>query len=129
MSSIKCHLILNITLLIMLLNGTAYSFNSTFTTTTTNKLDENKSTTTSSSIDDENHFVRNLVLSLLCIPIIVATLIGNMLVVLAVIIVRKLHTQDNANNFLIVSLALSDFLVGVLVMPFAFYVEISDENK
>jgi hypothetical protein len=52
-----------------------------------------------------------------------------MLVILAVVIVRKLHTQDNANNYLIVSLAVSDFLVGVLAMPFAVYVEFSEDNK
>ena len=79
--------------------------------------------------ETESKFLRNLILSFICIPIMVSTLIGNMLVILAVVIVRKLHQQDNANNFLIVSLALSDFLVGVLVMPFAFYVEISEENK
>jgi len=79
--------------------------------------------------ETESKLLRNLILSFICIPIIVSTLIGNMLVILAVVIVRKLHQQDNANNFLIVSLALSDFLVGVLVMPFAFYVEISEENK
>jgi hypothetical protein len=57
------------------------------------------------------------------------TLVGNMLVILAVVIVRKLHTQDNANNFLIVSLAVSDFLVGVLAMPFALYAELSYNNE
>ena len=67
--------------------------------------------------------------SFIYIPIIICTIVGNTLVVLAVVIVRKLHTQDNANNFLIVSLALSDFLVGVMVMPFHVYVELSSENK
>ena len=61
--------------------------------------------------------------------IILSCLIGNMLVIIAVVIVKKLHTQDNASNFLIVSLAVSDLLVGVLVMPYAFYVELSDANK
>jgi hypothetical protein len=67
--------------------------------------------------------------SLIFIPITICTIVGNMLVVLAVVIVRKLHTQDNANNFLIVSLAVSDFLVGVMVMPFHVYLELSPENK
>ena len=73
--------------------------------------------------------VSYLFASLIFIPIIICTIVGNMLVVLAVVIVRKLHTQDNANNFLIVSLAVSDFLVGVMVMPFHVYLELSTENK
>lgn len=81
------------------------------------------------SNDTESHLLRNIFLSMIFIPIILSTLIGNMLVILAVVIVRKLHTQDNANNYLIVSLAVSDFLVGVLAMPFAFYTELSQDNK
>ena len=79
--------------------------------------------------DQTNNVVKYLFVSFIYIPIIICTIVGNMLVVLAVVIVRKLHTQDNANNFLIVSLAISDFLVGVLAMPLAVYVELSDENK
>lgn len=79
--------------------------------------------------DPNFSIVRNILLSFVFIPIILSTLIGNMLVILAVVIVRKLHTQDNANNYLIVSLAVSDFLVGVLAMPFAVYVEFSEDNK
>jgi len=73
--------------------------------------------------------VSRFFVSLIFIPITICTIVGNMLVVLAVVIVRKLHTQDNANNFLIVSLAVSDFLVGVMVMPFHVYLEFSPENK
>jgi uncharacterized membrane protein len=89
----------------------------------------NKNETTTDELVEESKFLRNILLAFICLPIMVSTLVGNMLVILAVVIVRKLHTKDNANNFLIVSLACSDFLVGVLVMPFAFYVEISEENK
>lgn len=154
MNSIKCHLILIIyVLLITLQNGTSTnlfvsSFNNNTAELSESDIDFlaltleqqtlsylNKTTTFNaaaapvSTTLSENSLVRKLILSFICVPIIVATLVGNMLVILAVIIVRKLHTQDNANNFLIVSLALSDFLVGILVMPFAFYVEISEENK
>lgn len=47
---------------------------------------------------------------------ILGTIIGNALVCTAVAIVRKLRTPS---NLLIVSLAVSDLLVAVLVMPFA----------
>jgi len=77
----------------------------------------------------QSKIVSFVLVSLFFIPIIICTIVGNMLVVLAVVIVRKLHTQDNANNFLIVSLAVSDFLVGVMVMPFHVYLELSTENK
>jgi hypothetical protein len=82
---------------------------------------------------DEETVVRSLlansIICTVCILIIVLTVIGNSLVVLAVTIVRKLHTEDNANNYLLVSLAVSDFFVGTLVMPFALYVELKVGNK
>ena len=46
----------------------------------------------------------------------IGTILGNILVCTAVAIVRKLQTPS---NLLIVSLAVSDLLVAVLVMPFA----------
>lgn len=39
---------------------------------------------------------------------------GNMLVILSIVITKRLHT---ATNFIILSLAMSDFLVGGLMMP------------
>jgi hypothetical protein len=96
----------------------------------TSKAIINSSNSSSQDKDSKNgKLVPIIIVSLIYVPIILSTLIGNMLVILAVIIVRKLHTQDNANNFLIVSLAVSDFLVGVLVMPLALYVDLSDEHK
>jgi len=56
---------------------------------------------------------------LLVIPAM--TLFGNVLVCLSVIRERALRT---ATNYFIVSLAVADILVAVLVMPLAVYVEV-----
>lgn len=53
------------------------------------------------------------------------TLFGNVLVILAVYRERSLQS---ATNYFIVSLALADLLVAVLVMPFAVYVLVSTVN-
>ncbi|KAL1138337.1 hypothetical protein AAG570_008401 [Ranatra chinensis] len=50
------------------------------------------------------------------------TLFGNVLVILAVYRERSLQS---ATNYFIVSLALADLLVAVVVMPFAVYVLVS----
>ena len=51
-----------------------------------------------------------------CGLIVIGTIVGNILVCTAVAIVRRLRTPS---NLLIVSLAVSDLLVAVLVMPLA----------
>lgn len=89
------------------------------------KYDINKNSTTKPS---ERSVLHKVILWVIFMSIILATLIGNTLVILAVVIVRKLHTQDNANNFLIVSLAVSDLLVGVFAMPFAVYAELNNNE-
>ena len=53
---------------------------------------------------------------------VIATLFGNMLVVLAV---KKEKNLRSVTNYLIVSLALADITVGTMVMPLAVYVEVS----
>lgn len=50
------------------------------------------------------------------ILMILLTIVGNSLVCLAVLLVRKLQQPA---NFLIVSLAVADCLVGLIVMPLA----------
>ena len=62
-----------------------------------------------------------IVVSLVCGTICIGTLVGNFLVILAVCLVKKL--QDRYNS-LIVSLAVSDFLVGLVVMPFSIIQEV-----
>ena len=59
---------------------------------------------------------------LACAMLVVGTVIGNVLVVTAVAVVRRLRTPS---NLLIVSLAISDLLVAVLDMPFAAVYEVN----
>lgn len=56
------------------------------------------------------------VVAAVVLAMIAVTIVGNALVCLAVVLVRKLKQPA---NFLIVSLAIADFLVGLLVMPLA----------
>ncbi|CAJ0585451.1 unnamed protein product, partial [Mesorhabditis spiculigera] len=54
---------------------------------------------------------------------IMATLVGNAMVCLAVLLVRKLRQPA---NLLLVSLAVADFFVGLLVMPLSLYDYVSE---
>jgi len=56
-----------------------------------------------------------------CGLLVVGTVVGNVLVVTAVVVVRRLRTPS---NLLIVSLAISDLLVAILDMPFAAMYEV-----
>lgn len=63
-------------------------------------------------------------LSLLVFPVL--TLFGNVLVILSVARERSLKT---ATNYFIVSLAVADLLVAVVVMPFGVYYLVSNVNN
>lgn len=53
--------------------------------------------------------------------LIIVTIVGNVLVCLSVILVRKLRKPT---NYLLVSLAISDLFVAIFVMPFAVFFEV-----
>lgn len=71
----------------------------------------------------ERHEIHYSQLILLVFPIMAA--FGNLLVILAVYLERSLQS---VTNYFIVSLAFSDLLVGVIVMPFAVYVLVSRKS-
>lgn len=62
-----------------------------------------------------------VLITLTCGLIVIGTVVGNILVCTAVAIVRRLRTPS---NLLIVSLAVSDLLVAVMVMPLATMYEV-----
>uniref|UniRef100_A0A914DTQ3 G-protein coupled receptors family 1 profile domain-containing protein n=1 Tax=Acrobeloides nanus TaxID=290746 RepID=A0A914DTQ3_9BILA len=70
------------------------------------------------------HPISAIILCLFVILLILATLIGNAMVCLAVLMVRKLKQQPA--NLLIVSLAIADFCVGLIVMPIGLVAIIED---
>nr|XP_040563309.1 dopamine receptor 2-like [Lepeophtheirus salmonis] len=55
----------------------------------------------------------------------VATVLGNSLIIVSVLKKRSLHT---ATNYFITSLAIADFLVGLVVMPFSATYEAMDQR-
>lgn len=71
---------------------------------------------------DESPTTRNFwTLVLLVFPVL--TVFGNVLVVLSVWRERSLRT---VTNYFIVSLAIADIMVAILVMPISVFVEVSD---
>lgn len=65
-----------------------------------------------------------IIISIILVSIIIGTVVGNILVCVAVCLVRKLRRPC---NYLLVSLAISDLCVAVLVMPMATFYEIFGE--
>ena len=64
-----------------------------------------------------------IILGVFLILLIVLTLAGNALVVVSVVVYRQLHSVTNA---FVVSLAIADGLVAVLVMPVNFYQQMTN---
>jgi len=80
---------------------------------------DNVSTSTVAAVAQCAVFVQPWALLLLAFPVM--TVFGNVLVCLSVYRERNLRT---ATNFFIVSLAVADVMVAILVMPLAVYVEV-----
>lgn len=72
---------------------------------------------------DERDKVDNNWLALILMIVPCLTLFGNVLVILAVV---REKTLQSVTNYFIVSLAVADLLVAVVVMPFAVYVLVSN---
>ncbi|VDN03414.1 unnamed protein product [Thelazia callipaeda] len=80
---------------------------------------------TISKLESLKHIAIIAIICLLIGVMIVATLIGNSLIIMAVLLVRKMKSQPS--NYLLVSLAVADFCVGLLVMPIALIDLLTDQ--
>ncbi|VDK36503.1 unnamed protein product [Taenia asiatica] len=60
--------------------------------------------------------VKSIILAIVLSLLLLGTAGGNMLVIIAILVVKKLRSPT---NLLIVNLAVTDFLVSILVLPFA----------
>jgi hypothetical protein len=116
---------LNSTLEIVTGNNISQQFNLSFVFQNLTKIIGNNYSN-STNIGSTRALWLNIVICFVFFAFILFTVIGNTLVILAVVIVKKLHRKD---NYLIVSLAISDVLVGLIVMPFAMITEITDGNE
>lgn len=85
-----------------------------FTTTRANSTELEES--------DIYYQIKTVVVAIILSVIIIGTVVGNILVCLAVCMVRKLRRPC---NYLLVSLAVSDLCVSILVMPLAMVYELN----
>ncbi|XP_021693679.1 5-hydroxytryptamine receptor 1 [Aedes aegypti] len=97
------------------------------TSSTSSLLDELGGTSESSPAEPVNVLtIQTIVISIVLLAVIIGTIVGNVLVCVAVCLVRKLRRPC---NYLLVSLAISDLCVAVLVMPPALLYEVLEEWK
>ena len=78
-------------------------------------LTSNDSESIDSRVPQEPQMVSTIVIASVLTSLVLVTIIGNMLVCLSVSLVRKLRKPQ---NYLLVSLAVSDLCVALFVMPF-----------
>ena len=84
--------------------------------------DSETTTIAMTSSDKRNSLAHLLVTSVVLGAIILATIVGNVFVIAAIVLERNLR---NVANYLIASLAVADLLVAALVMPLAAVNEVS----
>lgn len=87
----------------------------------THDLGINETTNETNHQDIGYNQAETIIITVILVVIIVGTIIGNILVCVAVCLVRKLRRPS---NYLLVSLAISDLCVAILVMPMATIYEI-----
>ncbi|CAH8620159.1 unnamed protein product [Schistosoma margrebowiei] len=105
-------------------NNIVSTNNTTYNTTYNNDIIYNQSIIYSTLNNTTNHLLHiEKRYWCLCLMIFsIATLFGNSLVVLSVLRERSLR---NATNWFIVSLAIADISLAILVMPLATWLEVS----
>ncbi|XP_072386689.1 probable G-protein coupled receptor No18 [Diabrotica undecimpunctata] len=67
-----------------------------------------------STVQESNNYIQHIALAILLTIVILIVIIGNTLVILAVMTTRRLRTVTNC---FVMSLAVADWLVGICVMP------------
>lgn len=112
-----------------LINDTLTQFNVTLSNSYLNDIYPSIAVDERVTLDDDvidsdvsNFTVKMIILSIILGFIILATALGNICVILAI---RSDRNLQSPQNLLIYSLAIADFLVSIIVMPFAAIYEIS----
>lgn len=105
------------TRLLLSIKRVTYPTSSTFTVSTSTLIDKYDNNDTRFISDNYEYQWLMILLCFFVSLLILATIIGNAMVCLAILLVRKLKQQPA--NLLLISLAMADFSVGLIVMPMA----------